>query len=148
MRKIATIKENECEVRTYRDPDQYIVKAYENGILQTGSEYYTDDKSDAQNTALDMLSRLTNTVWQRLLGDMLGIASAAINHGTTIDALASEFANTPCEWMSDYACILDSRGHWWTDDRLREFTTWVDDHRVFDPANPRWNGWDKLWEEV
>ena len=60
MRKIAPIKENEYEVRTYRDPEwnQYIVKAYENGILHTGSEYYTDDKSDAQNTAHDMLDSL------------------------------------------------------------------------------------------
>ena len=61
MRKISTIKDNDYEVRTYRDHltnPQYAVKAYENGILQTGSEYYTDDNRDAQNAALDILDGL------------------------------------------------------------------------------------------
>ena len=53
------------------------------------------------------------------------MASALETNGANIDDLASEFANTPCEWVSEYAGIWDRRGHWWTDERISEFTAWV-----------------------
>ena len=68
------------------------------------------------------------------------IADKATSNGTTIDDLASEFANSQCEvsWHSDYGNVWDSRGHWWSTERVDAFSTWVHEEHIFDAANPRW----------
>lgn len=55
MNKIATIAEGRHEVRTYRDSawNQYIIKAYRDGILK--QLYHTDDVQDATHTAKAIL---------------------------------------------------------------------------------------------
>ena len=52
-RKIGTIEHNGLSARIYRDSDtrEYIVKD------RTGGTYYTDDLTDANDTALYLLKR-------------------------------------------------------------------------------------------
>ena len=68
------------------------------------------------------------------------IADKADSNGITINDLLTEFTNSQCEveFESDYGNVWDSRGHWWTNERVDEFSKWVHEEHIFDPANPRW----------
>lgn len=55
LRKIETIKNEDLELKAiiYRDSEwnEYTVKFHQHENYQTESDYHTDDKEDAQNTA-------------------------------------------------------------------------------------------------
>lgn len=41
-----------------RELNEYTVRLYVNGVRQQGADYYTDDKEDAEGTALAMVEHL------------------------------------------------------------------------------------------
>ena len=77
------------------------------------------------------------------------IADKADSNGITINDLLTEFTNSQCavarvrgyglaRFESDYGNVWDSRGYWWTNERVDAFSSWVHEEHIFDPANPRW----------